>query len=122
LTQAAATKPSLDELLRKLREEEPPISEHQSQADPETSARPRRSARAPSPQLVSLLRGDLDWIAMKALEKDRTRRYGAPLELAADIRRYLNHEPVVARPASVAYQLRKYIRRHRVAVGSRLDW
>jgi len=51
-------------------------------------------------QLVNLLHGDLDWIAMKALEKDRTRRYGTPLELAADITRYLSHEPVVARPAS----------------------
>jgi len=53
---------------------------------------------------------------MKALEKDRDRRYGTPSELAADIRRYLNHEPVVARPASTGYRLRKYTRRHRVAV------
>ncbi len=66
--------------------------------------------------MLSLLRGDLDWIAMKALEKDRARRYGAPSELAADIRRYLNHETVTARPASGGYRLRKYARRHRVAV------
>jgi hypothetical protein len=50
--------------------------------------------------LVSLLRGDLDSITMRALEKDRTRRYPAASELAADIQRYLNHEPVLARPAS----------------------
>jgi cell division septal protein FtsQ len=64
-----------------------------------------------------MLRGDLDWIAMKALEKDRGRRYGTPTELATDIRRYLNNEAVLARPASVGYQLRKYARRHRVALG-----
>jgi non-specific serine/threonine protein kinase/serine/threonine-protein kinase len=75
-------------------------------------------ARGTEPkQLVSLLRGDLDWITMKALEKDRTRRYGAPSELAADIGRYLNHEAILARPASAGYRLRKYARRHRVAVG-----
>ena len=74
-------------------------------------------ARGTEPrQLVSLLRGDLDWITMKALEKDRTRRYGAPSELAADIRRYLNHEAVMARPASTGYRLRKYIRRHQALV------
>src|SRR4029077_17703201 len=53
---------------------------------------------------------------MKALERDRARRYGTPSELAADVKRYLRHEPVMARPASAAYQLRKYVRRHRVAV------
>lgn len=62
------------------------------------------------------IHGDLDWITMKALEKDRTRRYGTPSELAADITRYLNHEPVVARPASTGYRLQKYVRRHRVGV------
>ena len=66
-------------------------------------------------QLVSQLRGDLDWITMKALERDRERRYGTPAELAADLRRHLNDEPVLARPASAAYQMRKFVRRHRVA-------
>ncbi len=65
----------------------------------------------------SLLHGDLDSITMKALEKDRARRYGTPSELAADITRHLNHEPVLARPAGVGYRARKYVRRHRVAVG-----
>ena len=67
--------------------------------------------------LVRQLRGDLDWITMKALEKDRTRRYGSPSELAADIERYLHHEPVLARPPSTVYRARKYVRRHRVGVG-----
>ena len=67
-------------------------------------------------QLVRVLRGDLDWITLKALEKDRGRRYGTPSDLAADIRRYLRYEPVGARPASIGYRLQKYVRRHRVAV------
>jgi eukaryotic-like serine/threonine-protein kinase len=109
-------KQPLDELLRKLREEEPPRPSTKVSTDRDTSAATAEARGTEPKQLVSLLRGDLDWIAMKALEKDRARRYGAPSELAADIRRYLNHEPVVARPASPGYRLRKYTRRHRVAV------
>ncbi len=106
------------ELLRKLREEDPPNPSTRVSSDRDTS-RASAQVRGTVPnQLARLLRGDLDWITMKALEKDRTRRYGAPSELAADIRRYLNHEPVVARPASVGYRLRKYSRRHRVAMGA----
>ncbi len=109
-------KQPLDELLRKLREEEPPLPSTKVGADRGTSSATAEARSTEPRQLVSLLRGDLDWIAMKALEKDRARRYGAPSELAADIRRYLNHEPVGARPASAGYRLRKYVRRHRVAV------
>ena len=110
-------KQPLDELLRKLREEEPPRPSTKVSTDRDTSAATAEARGTEPKQLVSLLRGDLDWITMKALEKDRARRYGTPSELAADIRRYLNHEPVVARPASAGYRLRKYVRRHRVAVG-----
>jgi len=66
--------------------------------------------------LVRLLRGDLDWITMKALEKDRTRRYDSPAEMAADIERHLRNEPVLASPPSTAYRVRKFVRRNRVAV------
>jgi serine/threonine protein kinase len=111
-----AQKLPLDELLRKLREEEPPSPSTKVAMDRDAST-PIAEARGTEPnQLVSLLRGDLDWITLKALEKDRARRYGAPSELAADIQRYLNHEPVIARPATAGYRLRKYLRRHRVAV------
>ncbi len=106
----------LDELLRRLREEEPPLPSTKVGADRDTSAETAEARGTEPKQLVSTLRGDLDWITMKALEKDRARRYGAPSELAADIRRYLNHEPVAARPASAGYKVRKYVRRHRVAV------
>ncbi len=105
-----------DEWLRRLREEEPSRPSTKVSIDRVTLTA-TAAARGTEPrQLVSLLRGDLDWITMKALEKDRARRYGAPSELAADILRYLNHEPVAARPASAGYRLRKYARRHRVGV------
>ncbi|MGA2856298.1 MAG: serine/threonine-protein kinase [Candidatus Sulfotelmatobacter sp.] len=109
-------KQPLDELLRRLREEEPPRPSTKVSADRDTSTTTAESRGTEPRQLVSLLRGDLDWITMKALEKDRARRYGTPSELAADIRRYLNHEPVVARPATAGYRLRKYARRHRLSV------
>src|SRR5262249_25377296 len=67
-------------------------------------------------QLARILRGDLDRIVMKALEKQPARRYGTPSELAADIGRYLNHVPVIAAPAGAAYRLRKYVRRNRIGV------
>jgi WD40 repeat protein/predicted Ser/Thr protein kinase len=64
------------------------------------------------------LRGDVETIVAKALEKDRARRYASAGELAADIRRHLNHEPIRARPTSALYQLRKFARRHKALVGS----
>ncbi len=66
------------------------------------------------------LAGDLDWITMKAMEKDRARRYGSPAELAEDIRRHLRHEPVTAGPPSVRYRMRKFVRRHRLGVATTL--
>jgi tetratricopeptide (TPR) repeat protein len=60
------------------------------------------------------LRGELDWIVMKALEKERERRYASPQELSRDIDRYLRHEPLQAAPPSAAYRARKFVRRHRV--------
>lgn len=101
---------------RQLREEDPPRPSTKVHADRESSTSKAGERGTDPKQLVSLLRGDLDSIAMKALERDRARRYGTPSELAADVKRYLRHEPVMARPASPAYQLRKYVRRHRVAV------
>jgi len=65
-------------------------------------------------ELVHLLRGDLDWIAMKCLEKDRTRRYETANGLAADLKRHLNNEPVVARPPSAGYRFQKAFRRNKL--------
>src|SRR5580704_4127199 len=108
-------RPSLEEWLRQLRQDEAPRPSAKVTADKETSAA-TAAARATEPKpLVKALRGDLDWITLKALERDRERRYGTPAELAAELRRYLNDEPVIARAQSAAYQIGKFIRRHRVA-------
>jgi serine/threonine protein kinase len=109
-------KTPLDEFLRKLREEDSPRPSTRLRALGEGSATSAENRSADIPTLIRQLRGDLDAIALRALEKDRSRRYATPLELAADIGRYLNNEPVLARPASSAYRARKYIRRHRVGV------
>ena len=68
--------------------------------------------------LQRALRGDLDWILMCALDRDRERRYPTPLEFAADLRRYLQHEPVDAGPPSNLYRMSKFVRRNRFAVGA----
>jgi WD40 repeat protein/serine/threonine protein kinase len=107
----------LDEFLRRLREEEPPRASTKVSAGRGNSQASALARGTETKQLVKLLQGDLDWITIKALERDRDRRYGSTSDLAADLRRYLNHEPIVARPASAAYQIRKFIRRHRFAAG-----
>lgn len=66
--------------------------------------------------LTRKLRGDLDWITMKALEKDRTRRYNAAIDLAHDLHRYLNNQPVIASPPSRIYRIKKFVRRNRATV------
>src|SRR6185503_10867397 len=66
-------------------------------------------------KLVHQLQGDLDWIVMKCLEKDRTRRYETANGLAADIQRHLANEPVAARPPSAAYKLQKAWKRNKLA-------
>jgi len=106
----------LYEAMREIYEEEPERPSAKIESDKQLSEISATRRGIEAPQLSRLLRGDLDWIAMKALEKDRERRYGTPTELAADLRRYLRHEPVIARPASPTYRLRKYVRRHRVGV------
>lgn len=106
----------LHEMLRLLREQDPPLPSTKIGSATKTSSA-TASARGTEPkQLVNQLRGDLDWITMKAVEKDRVRRYAAATDLAQDIVRYLRHEPVTARAASLLYRMRKYVRRHRVSV------
>jgi non-specific serine/threonine protein kinase/serine/threonine-protein kinase len=109
-------KQQLDELLRRLREDEPPRPSTRVSGDRHSSSAIAEARSTEPRQLTRMLRGDLDWITMKALEKDRARRYGAPSDLVADIRRYLNHEPVLARPASAAYRSGKFVKRHKLAL------
>ena len=106
------------EKIRQLREEDPPLPSTKVRSDRDSSTTKAEERGTDLKQLVSLLKGDLDWIAMKALERDRARRYNTPSELAADIVRYLKNEPVTARPASAGYQIRKYVRRHRFGVAA----
>jgi len=107
----------IDEMRRQIREKEPskPSTRLSTMlvADLTDVAAHRQSA---PPKLVHLIRGDLDWIVMKCLEKDRTRRYETANGLAADIRRHINNEPVVASPPSNAYRLQKFVRRNRAGV------
>ncbi len=107
-----------DEMRRKIREDEPTRPSTKVTSMGEASDTAARNRRTDLPMLARELRGDLDWIIMKALEKDRTRRYESPAELAADIERHLRHEPVSAGPPRTAYRVGKFIRRHRVGVAA----
>lgn len=91
------------EVVRLIREEDPP----------RPSARLAANGGGPDGTLDTQVRGELDWIAMKALEKDRDQRYESASALAADLLHYLRDEPVAACPPSAAYRLRKFARRHR---------
>jgi serine/threonine protein kinase/Flp pilus assembly protein TadD len=106
-----------DEIRRKIREEDPPKPSTKLSTMGDASTTQAQNRRTERPALIRQIRGDLDWITMKALEKDRTRRYGSPSELAADIDRYLQHQPIIARPPSTLYKTTKFVRRHRVGVG-----
>ena len=103
---------ALDEMMRMVREVEPPTpSSRISSSD----ARPNIAANRHSEpdRLSRFVRGDLDWIVMKALAKDRHRRYDSPIALAQDIERFTNHEPVTAGPPTATYRFRKFVRRNR---------
>ncbi len=104
----------LDGLRRTLREREPvPPSTRR------TRESPAQPAKSPIADLKSQIDPDLDWIVLKTLEKDRTRRYETASALAADVQRYLDNEPILARPPSALYRFQKMVRRNRLgfAVG-----
>jgi serine/threonine protein kinase/WD40 repeat protein len=109
-------KAGLDEMRRQIREEEPsrPSTRLSTMmaADLTTIAAHRQ---AQPPKLIHLVRGDLDWIVMKALEKDRTRRYETANGFAADIQRHLDNEPVTASPPGNVYRFQKLVRRNKIA-------
>jgi len=106
----------LDEVLRQLREEDPPLPSTKVSTQEKTSTETAANRSTVPQELVSELRGDLDWITLKALEKDRSRRYDSCSALADDIRRYLENRPVLATPPSFRYRAGKFIRRNRVSV------
>jgi eukaryotic-like serine/threonine-protein kinase len=104
----------LDEMRRTIREKEPPRPSNRLSTLAADALRTTALHRhTEPPKLIHSVRGDLDWIAMKCLEKDRARRYETANALAADIDRHLDCEPVVARPPSRLYEFQKSVRRHK---------
>ena len=106
---------ALGEMLRLIKESEPPLPSRKLSGSGSLPSIAAQRGLKPR-QLSRLVSGDLDWIAMKALEKERGRRYTTASDLARDLERYLHHEPVEARPPTAIYKLRKFVRRNRGAV------
>jgi eukaryotic-like serine/threonine-protein kinase len=106
----------MDEMRRRIRETDPvrPSNRISGMTGSDSTSTAKRRGMDPH-RLVSLLRGDLDWVVMKCLEKDRTRRYETASGLAMDIQRHLNNETISARPPSTAYRFRKLVRRNKLA-------
>jgi tetratricopeptide (TPR) repeat protein/tRNA A-37 threonylcarbamoyl transferase component Bud32 len=115
LTRETIKKAHLDEMLRLIREQEAPTpSSRLSSAE----ARPTVAANRQSEpaKLGRFVKGELDWIVLKALSKDRDRRYETATGFARDVERFLNHEPVQAGPPTTGYKLKKFVRRNRAQV------
>jgi tetratricopeptide (TPR) repeat protein len=107
-------------ILRVIREQEPAKPSTRIRSMGNISSVTAENRKEEPRSFARHLRGELDWITMKALEKDRVRRYGSASEFSADISRCLRREPVVAGPATAGYRIRKYAARHRIAIGAAL--
>lgn len=108
-----------DELRRQIVEQVPPRPSTKIKNLPSPEQQSVAEKRdSDSARLIHLLRGDVDWIIMKALEKEPARRYSSASDFAADLRRLLQNEPVLARPPSTSYLLRRFVARHRGAVAA----
>jgi serine/threonine protein kinase/Tfp pilus assembly protein PilF len=107
-----------DEIRRTIREEDPPRPSTRLSLAVKSSTLAAKNRRTEPAALIRELRGDLDWIVMRAMDKDRNRRYETANELALDIQRFLRHEPVRARPPSTLYWTLRFVRRHRVGVAA----
>ena len=107
----------LDEIRRIIREEDPPRpSTRISTLDAAEQTSIAKKHSSEPPKLSGLIRGDLDWIVMKTLEKDRTLRYETANGLGMDIERHLSSKPIIARPQSSLYKFGKFARRHKIAL------
>jgi eukaryotic-like serine/threonine-protein kinase len=113
LTREALRQGAFEEVLRRIREEEPPRPSLRLSTNRERLPSISAQRKLDPERLTKAVRGDLDWIVIKALEKDRGRRYETADGLAQDINRHLSHEPVGARPPSRIYRFRKLVRRNR---------
>src|SRR5690348_8660346 len=108
----------LEAILRLIREQEPPKPSIRVRTLGPASVATAELRQEQPQSFAGHLQGELDWITMKALEKDRNRRYGSPSELSADVGRYLHNEPVLAHPPSAGYRASKFVRRHRFGVAA----
>jgi eukaryotic-like serine/threonine-protein kinase len=106
------------EILRRIREEDPPKPSKRLSESGENLASISAHRKTEPLRLTKLVRGELDWIVMKALEKDRGLRYATANGFAQDIQRYLEGDPVEACPPSAPYKLRKFARKHRAALAT----
>ena len=104
------------DILRRIREEEPPKPSTRLKESKDTLPMISAQRKSEPARLSKLMRGELDWIVMKALEKDRTRRYETASAFARDVQRYLDGDVVEACPPSAAYRLRKFARKNRTAL------
>ena len=109
---------AFDEFRRMIHEEEPPRPSSRLTSGDEATTTASFKRRSDPRRLSQLIRGELDWIVMKCLEKDRNRRYETANGLATDLARYLNNEPVQACPPSLWYRARMFVRRHRASIGT----
>jgi serine/threonine protein kinase/predicted negative regulator of RcsB-dependent stress response len=109
-------KAGYDEMRRIIREEEPPKPSTRISTMGAASASISTHRKSESRKLGQLMRGELDWIVMKCLEKDRNRRYETAIALSRDVDNYLQNEPVHACPPSATYKFRKFVRRHKAAI------
>jgi non-specific serine/threonine protein kinase/serine/threonine-protein kinase len=107
-----------EEMCRVIREVEAPRPSTRLKTTSELSGESAANRGSTPEVLVRQLRGDLDWIVLRALEKERDRRYSSASEMAADLRRHLADEPVLARPPATTYRIRKFVRRHRLGVAA----
>ncbi len=107
-----------DEIRRIIKEEEPPKPSTRLSTMGESLSKVSSQRKTEPAKLSALVKGDLDWIVMKALEKDRSRRYETASAFAADVRRFLAEEPIEARPPSTWYRFRKLARRNKVALST----
>ncbi|MCC7290449.1 MAG: protein kinase [Phycisphaerales bacterium] len=101
------------EMQRIIKEEDPPAPSVRLSRGLATLAATAAARQAEPANLGVLVKGDLDWIVMKALDKDRARRYESPSQLAVDVQRHLSGEPVAAAPPTAVYRMRKFVRRHK---------
>jgi serine/threonine protein kinase/tetratricopeptide (TPR) repeat protein len=111
-------KAALDDVRRTIREKEPPRPSTRVKERGAASAEAAGRRRTEPGRLATRMRGDLDSITLKALEKDRTRRYQTANAFAMDVRRYLRNEPVSAQAPSTVYRMQRFIRRHRVGAAA----